>query len=97
MQLNVGLLGLGTVGVEVAQRLLAKRELISARTGVDLVLRKVLVRDLERPRGIPTELVTGRADDILDDSSIQVIVEVMGARSPRAPTSSGRFCPASTS
>src|ERR1700738_1440104 len=78
VQLNVGLLGLGTVGVQVAERLLVKRELISARTGVDLNLRRDLVRDLERPRGIPTELLTGRADDILDDPAIQVVVEVMG-------------------
>src|ERR1700724_3259108 len=78
VQLNVGLLGLGTVGVEVAQRLLAKRELISGRTGVDRVLRRVLVRDLERPRGIPIELLTGRAEDILDDPAVQVVVEVMG-------------------
>jgi homoserine dehydrogenase len=82
VQLNVGLLGLGTVGVEVAQRLLAKRELISARTGVDLILRRVLVRDLERPRGIPTELLTGRAEDILDDPAVQVVVEVMGGEEP---------------
>jgi len=82
VQLNVGLLGLGTVGVQVAERLLAKRDLISARTGVDLNLRRVLVRDLERPRGIPTELLTGRADDILDDHEIQVVVEVMGGEEP---------------
>ena len=80
--MNVGLLGLGTVGVQVAERLLAKRDLISARTGVDLNLRRVLVRDLERPRGIPTELLTGRADDILDDPAIQVVVEVMGGEEP---------------
>src|SRR5260221_3596428 len=82
VQLNVGLLGLGTVGAEVAERLLAKRELISARTGVDLNLRRVLVRDLERPRNIPAELLTGRADEILDDPSIQVVVEVMGGEEP---------------
>jgi len=68
--------------VEVAQRLLAKRELISERTGVDLILRRVLVRDLERPRGIPTELLTGRAEDILDDPAVQVVVEVMGGEEP---------------
>ena len=73
MQLNVGLLGLGTVGVQVAERLLAKRELVAARTGVDLILRRVLVRDLERPRGIPIELLTGKADDILEDPAIQVV------------------------
>jgi homoserine dehydrogenase len=82
VELNVGLLGLGTVGAEVAERLLAKRERMAARTGVDLILRRVLVRDLERPRGIPTELISGQAEDILDDPSVQVVVEVMGGEEP---------------
>ena len=76
--MNVGLLGLGTVGSQVAERLLAKRDAIRERTGVDLNLRRVLVRDLERPRTIPAGLTTGRADEILDDPEIQLIVEVMG-------------------
>jgi len=80
--LNVGLLGLGTVGGQVAERLLAKREAIRERTGVELNLRKVLVRDLERPRTIPAGLTTARADDILDDPTIQVVVEVMGGEEP---------------
>src|SRR5438270_1116472 len=82
VQLNVGLLGLGTVGGQVAERLLAKREAIRERTGVELNLRKVLVRDLERPRTIPAGLTTARADDILDDPTIQVVVEVMGGEEP---------------
>ena len=80
--MNVGLLGLGTVGAQVAERLLAKREAIRERTGVELNLRKVLVRDLERPRTIPPGLTTGSADDILDDPTIQVVVEVMGGEEP---------------
>src|SRR5437588_9730071 len=82
VQLNVGLLGLGTVGAQVAERLLAKREAIRERTGVELNLRKVLVRDLERPRTIPPGLTTGSADDILDDPTIQVVVAVMGGEEP---------------
>jgi homoserine dehydrogenase len=82
VELKVGLLGLGTVGAQVAERLLTKRVEIAGRTGVDLNLRRVLVRDLERPRGIPTGLLTGRAEDILDDPEIQVVVEVMGGEEP---------------
>ena len=80
--MSVGLLGLGTVGAQVAERLLAKRSQIAARTGVKLNLARVLVRDLERPRGIPSRLLTGRPEDILDDPSIQVVVEVMGGEEP---------------
>ncbi|HVD01718.1 MAG TPA: homoserine dehydrogenase [Candidatus Dormibacteraeota bacterium] len=82
MELQVGLLGLGTVGAQVAERMLGRREAIAERTGVDLRLRRVLVRDLARPRGIPTELLTGRPEDILDDPSIQVVVELIGGEEP---------------
>jgi len=80
--LSVGLLGLGTVGAQVAERLLAKRREIADRTGVELNLTRVLVRDLQRPRGIPSGLLTGRPEDILDDPAIQVVVEVMGGEEP---------------
>ena len=80
--MSVGLLGLGTVGAQVAERLLAKRREIADRTGVELNLTRVLVRDLERPRGIPSALLTGRPEDILDDPAIQVVVEVMGGEEP---------------
>jgi len=82
VELKVGLLGLGTVGAQVAERLLTKRAEIASRTGIDLALRRVLVRDLERPRAVPTELLTGRAEDILDDPEVQVVVEVMGGEEP---------------
>jgi homoserine dehydrogenase len=82
VELKVGLLGLGTVGAQVAERLLTKRAEIASRTGIDLDLRRVLVRDLERPRAVPTELLTGRAEDILDDPEVQVVVEVMGGEEP---------------
>ncbi len=80
--MSVGLLGLGTVGAQVAERLLAKRREIADRTGVELNLTRVLVRDLQRPRGIPSGLLTGRPEDILDDPAIQVVVEVMGGEEP---------------
>ncbi len=82
MELNVGLLGLGTVGGEVAARLLAKRDAIAARTGVALNLRRVLVRDPELVRAIPSSLLTTSAAAVLSDPEIQVVVEVMGGEEP---------------
>jgi homoserine dehydrogenase len=82
VELQIGLLGLGTVGAQVAERLISRRAAIAERTGVDLQLRRVLVRDLERPRPVPTELLTGRPEDILDDPAIQVVVELIGGEEP---------------
>jgi homoserine dehydrogenase len=82
--LNVGLIGLGTVGSRVAERMLTWQPQLSRRAGVDLCLRRVLVRDLSKHRSIDIahELLTANADELLDDRSIDVIVEVAGGDEP---------------
>ena len=57
---------------------------LSRRAGVDLCLKKVLVRDVakRRPIEVPGELLTSDASDILDDSAIEVVVEVAGGDEP---------------
>jgi homoserine dehydrogenase len=81
---RVGLLGLGTVGCQVAERLESAHALITERTGVPVELARVLVRDptKQRPYLPPSQLLTTIADDILDDPSITVVVEVMGGLEP---------------
>ena len=82
--LNVGLIGLGTVGSQVAERLLTWKVQLARRAGVELCLRRVLVRDVEKPRpvDVPRELLTNDADVLLDDSSIEVVIEVAGGDEP---------------
>ena len=82
--LSVGLIGLGTVGSRVAERLLSWGPQLSRRAGVELCLKKVLVRDVSkrRPFDIPSELLTADASDLLDDASIEVLVEVAGGDEP---------------
>lgn len=82
VELNVGMLGLGTVGREVADHLIARREAIAARTGVSLNLRRVLVRDPSRSRGTARQLLTTDAAAILDDPEIKVVIEVIGGEEP---------------
>lgn len=82
--LRIGLLGLGTVGAQVAARLLERREVLRRRAGVDLELVRVLVRDPAKPRAVtlPQELLTTDPDAVLDDPSIDVVVEVAGGDEP---------------
>ncbi len=82
--LNVGLIGLGTVGSRVAERMLTWQSQLSRRAGVELCLRKVLVRDLDKPRSveISRDLLTADPDALLGDPSIHVIVEVAGGNEP---------------
>ena len=82
--LNVGLIGLGTVGSQVADRMLTWGPQLSRRAGVDLCLRRVLVRDVAKRRviDIPGELLTDDPSRILDDPEIEVVVEVAGGDEP---------------
>ena len=57
--LNVGMLGCGHVGTEVARLLVANQEDLAARAGVPLTLTKIAVRDATKKRpGIPEHLFT---------------------------------------
>lgn len=78
--IGVGLLGCGVVGGGVAHRILTGARL----QGIDLALRRVLVRDLNKER-FPSEvrpLLTDDASRILSDPSIDVVVECMGGIAP---------------
>jgi len=82
--LNVGLIGLGTVGAQVAARMLSWGPQLSQSAGVELCLQKVLVRDLAKRRAVEvaSELLTTDASAILDDPSIEVVIEVAGGDEP---------------
>jgi len=82
--LNVGLIGLGTVGSQVAERMLTWRSQLARRAGVELCLCRVLVRDVAKRRSVEIEpdLMTTDPSVLLDDPDIQVVVEVAGGDEP---------------
>ena len=51
-KINVGLIGLGTVGTGAFRILKENAELIRNRVGVPVEITKIAVRDLKRDRGI---------------------------------------------
>lgn len=79
---GIGLAGLGNVGAGVYKHLTLNRSLLQGRLDCDLTVRKVAVRDLNKDRGIeiPRELLTTNPQELLDDPSIQIIVELMGQK-----------------
>ncbi|MDE2842649.1 MAG: homoserine dehydrogenase [Chloroflexota bacterium] len=84
--INVGLLGLGVVGGGVAAALLEQAEVVAAKVGRPVNLKKVLVRDASRKRdvAVPDNLITTNPEDILSDPDIPLVVEVIGGESPAA-------------
>lgn len=78
--IQVGLAGLGNVGAGVYKNLEKNRALITQRTGADIRVAKVAVRDLKRKRDVevPDALLTTSWQDLVNDASIPVIVELIG-------------------
>jgi homoserine dehydrogenase len=79
---GIGLAGLGNVGAGVFKHLTLNRALLRERLGFELEVKKVAVRDVAKARGIdvPAALLTTRAEELLDDPTIQIIVELMGRK-----------------
>jgi len=85
-ELKVGLLGLGVVGSEVASHLFRYVDSIERKFGTRVEIKKILVRDLSKPRGeiIPDSLITTNPEEVLRSPELDVIVEVMGGEQPAA-------------
>lgn len=84
-QVGVGMLGLGTVGSEVARRLITEWHLLTARAGgITPVLRAVAVRDTSKDRGLDLKnvRVSDNAASVVDDPQVAIVVEVMGGTEP---------------
>ncbi len=79
-EVGIGLAGFGTVGGGVYLNLERNRELLRQRSGCDLVVRKVAVRDPQRVRAVPLPagLLASSWRELVEDPSVQVVVELMG-------------------
>jgi len=78
--INVGLIGLGTVGTGVARILIKKHRSILERTGIDFRLKKVGIANPRKKRRVALGKVkvTANINEILNDPEIDQIVEVIG-------------------
>ncbi|HHC08869.1 MAG TPA: homoserine dehydrogenase [Actinobacteria bacterium] len=82
--IGIGLLGAGTVGGTLLRRLVGDHEAILAKTGLDLQVRRVAVRDPAKARSfeLPAELLTTDPRAVVEDPGVDLVVEVMGGREP---------------
>jgi len=81
---NLGLIGLGTVGSGVAKILQEESASIEKRTGVKLVLRRVCVKSLSKKRAVRVSksLLTTDYEKVVKDPSIDIVVELIGGLKP---------------
>ena len=82
--IGIGLLGLGIVGSGVAQALATKTGSLTDKAGLPLILKKVLVRDVHKPRpaDLDLHLLTSRPEDVLSDPEVDIVIEVTGNEHP---------------
>jgi len=83
-KVNIGIVGLGTIGSGVVKILRERRRLIQERSGVDLHL--VLACDVRSSSAqrlkLPPTLFTTNPQDIIKNEKIDVVVELIGGHHP---------------
>ncbi len=80
----IGLIGFGTVGSGVVKILTENKDLLEARVGLPIRLKKIADLDIESDRGVKVDrsMLTTNARDILDDPEISIVVELIGGYEP---------------
>jgi homoserine dehydrogenase len=79
-QVNLGMIGGGTVGSGVFHAWQKNGGLMGARLGVKLVFRKIAVKAFDEPRPYPItrELMTTDWQEVVNDPQIHIVIELVG-------------------
>ncbi len=83
-KINIGLIGLGTVGRGVLKALSGKRKFFKKRYAIDLHLLKVCDKNpkLKKKLKINPKLFTNKYKDIINNDNIDVVIELIGGINP---------------
>ncbi|WP_296893686.1 homoserine dehydrogenase [Thiobacillus sp.] len=81
--INVGLLGLGTVGGGTLTVLRRNAEEITRRAGREIRVLRAAVRNLDKAKALADDLpLTTNPFDVVDDPDIDIVVELIGGLEP---------------
>jgi len=82
--INIGLLGFGTIGTGVVKLLEGNALLIEEKLGARLCLKRIADLDITTDRGVPvaTGVLSNSADAVLTDPDIPVVIELIGGYEP---------------
>jgi homoserine dehydrogenase len=83
-QIKIGLLGMGNIGTGTYKVLEMNRVRIAESTGVELMVTKILEKDLARERNVTVipEQFTQEPADILQAPDIDIVLELLGGIEP---------------
>lgn len=80
---KIALLGMGTVGGGVYKIIENQKDEMPFKIGAELEVAKVLVRNKAKyADAVPAEKLTVQFEDVINDDSIDIVVEVMGGIEP---------------
>jgi len=81
---RIGLLGCGTVGGAVVSLLTEHQQEITARTGAELTVTRVAVRDVFRQRNLALadDVFTTDAMSVVEADDVDIVVELIGGEEP---------------
>ncbi len=77
-KINIGIVGAGNIGSEVIKIVQEQQEAIAQKTGKYIEIRKIAVKDKKKHDEIDQDLLTEDYREIIDDKSIQTVVELVG-------------------
>ena len=79
-QVNLGMIGGGTVGGGVYEAIRRNGALMASRLGVSLTVRRIAVRDLKKARAVkfPAGLLTTDWHSVVSDPQVNLVVELVG-------------------
>jgi len=83
-KIQIGIVGFGTVGTGVLRILRSSSKVIRERLGATIVVRKIADLDIKSDRGIKVNknLLTKNVGEVLNNPSIDVVVELIGGFEP---------------
>lgn len=80
--IRIGFLGFGTVGTGAYRMLQDNADAITRKIGFPVEIAKIGIRDAAKPRMLPSDQFTTDLNSIVDDPTIDVILELMGGVEP---------------
>lgn len=83
-KVKIAILGLGNVGKGVWKILQKNENEIMKRSGYEIEVAKILVRDKNKSREVevPEGILTDNFEEILNDKEIKIVIELMGGAEP---------------
>ena len=75
--IQIGIIGVGTVGSSVVKLIEDNKHIIRARTGKDIVVKRGVVKNLDKKRDVDIP-ISNDINDVIEDDDIDIVVELSG-------------------